>query len=109
MQFYWIMVQKMSKDDQNFPVHVSGKNLTAIVLSHAHIDHSGGIPLFYISGSVPLFCTELTFKVTEILLQDMVNISETYLPFEKPEIDKMKRFTTFLNYNDRKKIGKSTG
>lgn len=99
---------KMSSNDQNFPVHVSGKNLTAMVLTHAHIDHSGGIPLFYISGSVPLICTELTFRVTEILLQDMVSITESYLPFEKPEIDKMKRYAQFFAYNERKKVGKGT-
>lgn len=99
---------KMDANEQTFPVHVSGKNLTAIVLTHAHIDHSGGIPLFYISGSVPLYCTELTYRVTEVLLQDMLNISESYLPFEKPEIDKMRRYTQFLKFKERKKVGKTT-
>jgi putative mRNA 3-end processing factor len=99
---------KMKADQQNFPAHVSGKSLTAIVLSHAHIDHSGGLPIFYISGSVPLFATELTFKTTEILLMDMLNITEVYLPFEKPEVDKMKKFFQPLDYGQKRKVGKKT-
>jgi putative mRNA 3-end processing factor len=97
---------KMNKVHQNFPAHVSGKSLSGIVLTHAHIDHSGGIPIFYISGSVPFYTTDLTLRTTEILLLDMLNITEAYLPFEKPEVDKMKKYAQILDYGQRKKIGK---
>ncbi len=91
-----------------FPEHVSGRDLSGIVLTHSHIDHCGGIPLFYISGSVPLFCTELTFRVSEILLYDMLRISQQYLPFGKREIRKMNQYAKFLPYKTRKKVGKNS-
>ena len=98
---------KMNDPENCFPEHVPGKKLKGIVLSHAHIDHSGAIPLFYISGSVPLYCTELTYVITEILLKDMINISEIYLPFDKSEIERMGKFTQFLPYRKRQQIGEN--
>ncbi|MCF2138936.1 MAG: MBL fold metallo-hydrolase [Candidatus Lokiarchaeota archaeon] len=91
-----------------FPEHVSGRDLSAIVLSHSHIDHCGGIPLFYISGSVPLYCTELTYKVSEILLNDMLRINQQYLPFGRREIKKMHQYVQYLSYKKHKKIGKNS-
>ncbi|MHA1583917.1 MAG: MBL fold metallo-hydrolase [Promethearchaeota archaeon] len=98
----------MMDGDQLFPAHVSGKDLSAIILTHSHIDHCGGLPLFYISGSVPLYTTELTYQVSEILLQDMLNIGKSYLPFDKAEIYKMRKYARFLKYGERKHVGKKT-
>src|SRR6056297_703885 len=97
---------KFDKNGQLFPKHVSGKDLSAIVLTHSHIDHSGAIPLFYISGSVPLYTTKLTFDVTKVLLKDMLRISGAYLPFETEEIKKMKRNAQFLRYKQKINVGK---
>ena len=94
-------------EGQQFPEHVSGKNLSALVLTHSHVDHIGGSPLFYISGSLPLYCTELTFRISEILLKDMLRLSSGYLPFEQQEVFKMGRYATFLDYKQKRKVGKN--
>ena len=99
---------KKMDGEEVFPEHVSGKKLSAIVLSHSHVDHCGGIPLFYISGSVPLYSTELTYRVSEILLHDMLKITSQYLPFDKSELYKMRKYTRFLKYGQKKKIGSNT-
>ncbi|SKB67887.1 MBL fold metallo-hydrolase RNA specificity domain-containing protein [Daejeonella lutea] len=48
-----------------------------LVLSHAHIDHSGLIPRLVSQGfSGPIFCTPPTMELTKILLLDSAKIQE---------------------------------
>ena len=49
-----------------------------LVLSHAHIDHSGLIPKLYKEGfRGPVFCTPATADLTEILLLDSAEIQQS--------------------------------
>src|SRR5690606_2444498 len=49
--------------------------LSAVVLSHAHLDHSGLLPRLFNSGfDGPVFCTEGSHKLLKILLEDAANI-----------------------------------
>ncbi len=51
--------------------------LDAVVLSHAHIDHSGYLPLLVRTGfSGPVYCTPATGSLLEILLPDAAHIQE---------------------------------
>ncbi|MDG6928481.1 MAG: beta-CASP ribonuclease aCPSF1 [Nitrososphaerota archaeon] len=51
-------------------------DIDAIVLSHAHIDHSGFLPVLYKYGySGPLYCTEPTLALITLLLTDALKIS----------------------------------
>lgn len=50
-------------------------NLDAVILSHAHIDHSGNLPGLYRAGfRGPVFCTDPTADVAEIMLLDSAHI-----------------------------------
>lgn len=52
-------------------------NLDAVVLSHAHIDHCGNLPRLFAKGfRGPVFCTDATADVAEIMLLDSVHIQE---------------------------------
>lgn len=51
--------------------------LNAVVLSHAHIDHSGRIPLLFKNGyKGPVYCTPGTLDLCRILLLDSAHIQE---------------------------------
>lgn len=51
--------------------------LSAIVVTHAHIDHTGYLPLVVREGySGPIYCTEATAELLELLLPDSAHLQE---------------------------------
>ena len=49
----------------------------ALLLTHAHIDHTGALPLIAsLSPHIPIYATESTRVLTEILLRDAGKIME---------------------------------
>ncbi|RYY98338.1 MAG: MBL fold metallo-hydrolase [Chitinophagaceae bacterium] len=74
------MFQGMGRDtdDLNANFGFEPSEIEALILSHAHIDHSGLIPKLVKDGfSGPIFSTPATRDLTEILLYDSAEI-QTY-------------------------------
>jgi len=60
---------------EEFPVDIN--SISAIVLSHAHIDHSGYIPRLVQKGfQKSIYCTPATKALAEILLEDSAYIKQ---------------------------------
>ncbi|MEM3733814.1 MAG: MBL fold metallo-hydrolase [Nitrososphaerales archaeon] len=87
-----------------FPVHVQPRDIDAILLSHAHLDHSGALPLFYLSNGPRIYTTPLTLELTRLLIEDLLRVSGFYLPFEYIDLLEMMKKTTTINPNDKVKI-----
>ena len=59
------------------PFPVDPSSIDAIVLTHAHIDHSGYLPKLVREGyRGPIYCSRATKDLCEILLRDSAYISE---------------------------------
>lgn len=87
-------------DKPVFPKHIRPKELKAILLTHAHLDHSGAIPLLYSGSYMPkTYMTEITYHFTLLLLEDFLKISKPYLPFEYREVEKLLTHTKTLRLN----------
>jgi metallo-beta-lactamase family protein len=66
--------------NRNFPFIPD--SIDALVLSHAHIDHSGNIPTFVKLGfNNPIFTTPATVDLCEIMLLDSAHIQEKDVEF----------------------------
>lgn len=71
-----------------FPFDASLINL--VILTHAHIDHSGQIPNLFIEGfEGQVLCTSPTLELADLLLHDSANLNANKLK----SIDKSKNFS----------------
>jgi putative mRNA 3-end processing factor len=80
----------------------------AILLSHAHLDHSGGIPLLVKKYSTPIYALDVTRDLTELLLEDSIKVSReegVELPFNEFDIKQTIKNFVFVDYNKSFKIG----
>lgn len=82
-------------DQVSFPMHVSPREVDAILVTHAHLDHSGATPLFYVEGKMAMYGVEPTFAQVDLLIRDMIKISGYYLPFEYIDLRSMTNY--FMN------------
>jgi metallo-beta-lactamase family protein len=65
---------------EEFPVNPS--SIDAVVISHAHIDHTGYLPKLVKEGfNGPVYCTEPTAELMEIMLLDSAKLQEEEAAF----------------------------
>jgi len=93
------------KREPSFPIHVRPKDINTVVLTHAHLDHSGFIPsLFLTNSDISVLGTNPTFDLTNLLIEDMIKISGFYLPFEYADLNNMMNHSRTLQYKEKHPI-----
>ncbi|MCX6710430.1 MAG: beta-CASP ribonuclease aCPSF1 [Candidatus Woesearchaeota archaeon] len=99
----------VAANDQSAYPHIEAPELQigqidAIILSHAHLDHSGFIPyLFKYGYRGPVYCTAPTRDITALTLLDFVKImkSDGKEPiYDSADIEEMVKHTITLDYDE---------
>jgi metallo-beta-lactamase family protein len=77
--------------DRNWkPLPVDPKTIDYTVLTHAHLDHTGWLPVLVKNGyRGPIFANPATIELTEILLKDSAHLQE-----EETEHAKLKKYSS---------------
>ncbi len=94
----------MFNHEPGFPIHVPPMEVDAVLLTHCHLDHTGTIPIFHIQEEKPVYGTELSFDLTQLLITDFIQLSGYYLPFEYIELRSMMQSSIHLNYREKQNM-----
>jgi len=96
----------MSSEDVELPIAIK-EYLDAIILSHAHLDHSGSIPSLFKTDTPNLFLTEATLDLSNLLWADTLKIAKfdkKSPPFEKGHIFEANKSAFYLDYRNTVEI-----
>ena len=67
--------ESKGKNWEDLPI--SAKDIDAVVLTHAHLDHSGYLPRLFKEGyNGPVYCTKPSCELLELLLKDSAKLQE---------------------------------
>jgi len=91
-----------------YPLHVKPKDLDAIIITHAHLDHSGNVPSLFVSGNTDVYATPPTFDLSELLIEDMLKIEKNSHPFDLPELNNMMKNAKEIGFKQKVTKGNAT-
>lgn len=75
------------------------KGIDAVVVSHAHLDHSGYLPHLYSEGyRGPIYATKPTLELINVLVSDYLNISNPE-GVRKGAVQSMQRYYNIAEYH----------
>ena len=94
---------EMKKPD--LPMKIDPSRVVSVIVSHAHIDHSGAVPWLFVSAYRPMVIgTPVTLELSNLLIRDMIKLSKGRLPFGIPELQRMMSSIVPLKYDSKVSI-----
>jgi len=76
-------LQQGRDEIDNSVLPFNAAQVDAVIVTHAHIDHSGRLPLLYKRGfKGPIYTTRLTAELLSIMLQDSAHIQESEVQWQ---------------------------
>jgi putative mRNA 3-end processing factor len=79
-----------------------------VLLTHAHLDHSGMIPWLFSKSDQKILTTKITGEITDLLHKDTISIakSEGYaIPYSKSDIKEAKSSIIPIELSEKRRIG----
>ena len=104
---YGVMFGKRDSPPK-YPLHVKPKDVDSIIITHAHLDHSGNVPSLFVSGHTDVYATPPTFDLSFLLLQDMLKIEKNVHSFDIPEIENMRRHAKEIGFRQKIRKGNAS-
>ena len=104
---YGVMFGRRGSPPQ-YPSHVKPKDIDSVIITHAHLDHSGYVPSLFVSGHCNVYTTPPTLELTQLLIEDMLKIEKNFHPFDLPELNNMIKNTKEIGFREKIKRGNAT-
>jgi len=104
---YGVMFGRRGTPPQ-YPQHVKPKDIDGIIITHAHLDHSGYVPSLFVSGHSRVYATPPTLELSRLLIEDMLKIEKTYHPFDIPEVYNMLRNSKEIGFREKVQKGNAS-
>ena len=98
---YGVMFGKPRGAPPTYPLHVKPRDIDSVIITHAHLDHSGCVPSLFVSGNCNVYGTAPTFDLSKLLIQDMIKIEKNAHSFGVPEIDNMMQKAKTIGFKEK--------
>jgi putative mRNA 3-end processing factor len=94
---------KISEEGSEYPAVNDLSHIKAVLLSHAHLDHTGSLPLFNSMGlKCGIFCNQMTRDTAKILLSDSYHIellNKLHPEYNKENLNNVISFMQNIKYD----------
>lgn len=93
---------KVHDSNQTELPHLERVKADALILSHAHLDHTGAAPALYKHNAIPAFATFPTMPLVSLLWEDSEKIAilnKESLPYNKKDVQRLTQHAMPMAYN----------
>jgi putative mRNA 3-end processing factor len=97
---------KLTPDKVEYPLSVNTR-LDAVIISHAHLDHSGDLPRLFVRNTPVAYMTPPTLDLAEMLWHDSLKITGIEgidAKFSKADIRRTRKYTFPISYRTELEI-----
>ncbi|MBN2457763.1 MBL fold metallo-hydrolase [Candidatus Woesearchaeota archaeon] len=94
---------KISEEGSEYPQVEDLSHIKAVFLSHAHLDHTGALPIFNTIGlRCSIYCNSMTRETAKVLLKDSYHIEllkKHHAAYDRDNINNVVSFMQNVRYN----------